>query len=127
MRKRMKLFMLMMATFTASRYDTQPAAETIAALMDENRAIAFYGSKYHGQYHFAGRLKQPITVVSNFTDLYDWAEHYQSGYIIVTYKDANAWPPSLIHDHYPFKGQHIGLLSCKILLANPGLGAALKP
>jgi 4-amino-4-deoxy-L-arabinose transferase-like glycosyltransferase len=112
---------------SASRYDTKPAAETIAAFMGENRAIAFYGGKYHGQYHFAGRLKQPITVVSNFADLYDWAGHHQSGYIIVTYKDANAWSPSLIPYHYPFKGQHIGLLSCRILLANPGFDAALKP
>jgi len=111
---------------SAGRYDTKPAAQTIAALMDENRAIAFYGGKYHGQYHFAGRLKQPITVVSNFADLYDWAGRHQNGYIIVTYKDANAGYPPLIPYHYPFKGQHIGLLSCRILLANPGLGAALK-
>jgi 4-amino-4-deoxy-L-arabinose transferase-like glycosyltransferase len=110
----------------ADRYDTQPAARTIAALMDENRAIAFYGGKYHGQFHFAGRLKQPFTVISNFAELFDWAGHHQTGYIIVTYEDSEALPPSLISYHYPFRGQNIGLMSCRILLANPGLNTVLK-
>jgi 4-amino-4-deoxy-L-arabinose transferase-like glycosyltransferase len=111
----------------ADRYDTQPAAHKIAALMDENRAIAYYGSKYHGQYHFAGRLKQPIAVISNFTALYNWAKQHQSGYIIVTYKDAEALPLSLISSRYPFKSQNIGFLSCQTLLTNTGLSAVLTP
>jgi 4-amino-4-deoxy-L-arabinose transferase-like glycosyltransferase len=111
----------------AGRYDTQPAAQTIAVLMDEDRAIAYYGSKYHGQYHFAGRLKQPIAVISNFTALYNWAKQHQSGYIIVTYKNAETLPLSLISSRYPFKGQNIGFLSCQALLANPGLSTVLTP
>ncbi|MGZ8947406.1 MAG: ArnT family glycosyltransferase [Methylococcaceae bacterium] len=102
----------------ADRFDTKPAAQTIAALMDENKAIAFYGSKYHGQYHFAGRLEQAITHVSNFADLYDWAKLHQTGYIIVTYKDSEPLSPSLISYHYPFKSQNVGLLSSRVLLAN---------
>ncbi len=104
----------------ADRFDTKPAAQTIAALMDENKAIAFYGSKYHGQYHFAGRLKQAITHISNFADLYDWAKLHQTGYIIVTYKDSELLSPSLISYHYPFKSQNVGLLSSRVLLANTG-------
>ncbi len=102
----------------ADRFDTKPAAQTIAALMGENKAIAFYGSKYHGQYHFAGRLEQAITHISNFADLYDWAKLHQTGYIIVTYKDSEPLSPSLISYHYPFKSQNIGLLSSRVLLAN---------
>lgn len=110
----------------ADRYDTQPAARTIAALMDESKAIAFYGGKYHGQFHFSGRLKQPISVISNFAELLDWAEHHQNGYVIVTYENTEASPPSLISYHYPFRGKDIGLLSCRVLLANPGLRSVLK-
>ncbi|PPK69950.1 4-amino-4-deoxy-L-arabinose transferase-like glycosyltransferase [Methylobacter tundripaludum] len=102
----------------ADRYDTKIAARTIAALMDQNRAVAFYGSKYHGQYQFAGRLKQPITVIPGFAELYAWAKQHQTGYIIVTYSDAEALSPSLISYHYPFRGQNVGLLSCRVLLAN---------
>jgi len=111
----------------SDRYDTRPAAQAIAALMAENRAIAFYGNKYHGQYHFAGRLKQAITVVPYIDDLYAWAKRHRSGYIIVTYKDSEALLLSLVSRHYPFRSQHVGLLSCRVLLANPELRAALTP
>jgi len=111
----------------SDRYDTRPAAQAIAALMAENRDIAFYGNKYHGQYHFAGRLKQAITVVPYIDDLYDWAKQHRSGYIIVTYKDSEALLLSLVSRHYPFRSQNVGLLSCRVLLANPKLRAALTP
>jgi len=109
------------------RYDTQPAAQAIAALMAENRDIAYFGGKYHGQYQFAGRLKKAITVVPNIDTLFDWAAHHQTGYIIVTYKDEEALPSPLMDYHYPFRGQNIGLLSCQVLLTNPGLRAVLTP
>jgi len=111
----------------ADHYDTKPAARTIAVLMDEGRDIAYYGSKYHGQYQFAGRLKHSITVVPYIDDLYKWAKHHQTGYIIVTYNDSETLPPALISYHYPFRSQNIGLLSCRVLLANPGLKDILKP
>jgi hypothetical protein len=95
--------------------------------MDENRDIAYYGSKYHGQYQFAGRLKKAITVISDFETLFDWAERHQTGYIIVNYKDAEPLFLSLISYHFPFKGQNIGLLSSNVLLENPVLDSILTP
>jgi hypothetical protein len=103
------------------RFDTREPARKIAALMDEDRDISYYGSKYYGQYHFMGRLKRPIAVLSSPEDLYDWAEHHKTGYIIVTYKDSKPLPESVISYHYPFKSQNIGLLSSEKLLENPGL------
>ncbi len=111
----------------AGRYDTKPAAQAIAALMAENSPIAFYGSKYHGQYHFAGRLKQPFSVIASSEELTAWAKQNQAGFIIVTYKDDEAPSLPLLSHHYPFKGQNIGLLSCRVLLANPVLNGILKP
>jgi 4-amino-4-deoxy-L-arabinose transferase-like glycosyltransferase len=111
----------------ADHYDTKAAAQKIAGLMNENKAIALYGNKYHGQYHFAGRLKQSLTILQNVNGLYDWANSHQDGYIIVTYKDARTLPESVISYHYPYKSQNIGLLSCKALLENPSLGSVLKP
>lgn len=111
----------------ADHYDMKAAAQKIAGLMEENRAIALYGNKYHGQYHFAGRLKQPIAVLLNPKSLSKWARQHTDGYIIVTYKDAEALPESIISNHYPYKSQNIGLLSCKTLLENPSLSSVLKP
>jgi 4-amino-4-deoxy-L-arabinose transferase-like glycosyltransferase len=110
----------------ADRYDTKPAGQTIAALMEQNKEFAFYGVKYHGQFHFSGRLKQPITTLSNFPDLQAWAKNHSDGYIVVTYKDAEGLPPSVIEYHFPFRGQNIGLLPAKALLANPDLNNLLK-
>lgn len=110
---------------TAERYDTQAPASKIAELMKENRAIAFYGIKYHGQYHFTGRLTQPITVLPHFKDLLDFAVKQQSCNIIVAYANSAAIPDSIIHYHYPFRSRQIGLLSCRSLLANPGLESVL--
>jgi len=111
----------------ADRYDTQAAAQKIATLLDERRDIALYGGKYHGQYHFTGRLKQSIAVLSGFNELYRWAGQHQTGYVIVAYEDSEASPASLMSYHYPYKGQNIGLLSCRTLLENPGLSSILKP
>jgi hypothetical protein len=65
--------------------------------------------------------------VPKIDTLYDWAGQHQTGYIIVAYKDSEALPTSLIAHHYPFRGQNIGLLSCRVLLANPSLRAVLTP
>ena len=111
----------------ANRYDTKEAAQKISTLMDENRAIAFYGGKYHGQFHFTGRLKHAFVVLPGFNELYSWAGQHQTGYVIVTYKNSDKLPASLMSYHYPYKGQNIGLLSSKVLLENPGLSSILKP
>lgn len=108
------------------RYDTRVAARQISALMAENREIAYYGSKYHGEYHFSGRLKQPITVISGLKVLKNWAQDHQSGYIIVPYKNSNAFSETIFSYHYPFRGQNIGLVSSKVLLNTPDIRPMLK-
>jgi 4-amino-4-deoxy-L-arabinose transferase-like glycosyltransferase len=106
-------------------YDTRDAARQISALISEKREIAYYGNKYHGQYHFTGRLKQPITVISDFKVLYNWAKDHQNAYIIVEYRKSDAMPETVFSYHYPLKGHDIGLLSAKVLLENPDLGSVL--
>lgn len=112
----------------ADRYDTAPAGRKIAELMEQNRPIAFYGSKYYGQYHFSGRLKQPIAVILPYIDDVNvWAEQHKDGYIIVTYTDAKDLPLSLIDYSYPFRNQHVGLLSCRTLMEHPELSIKFIP
>lgn len=110
----------------ADLYDTSKPAVKIAELMKENREIAFYGSKYHGQYNFTGRLKHPITLVDNINALQVWAAQHNNAYVIVKYDEsAQLLEPKLTY-HYPFKGQNVGLLSAKVFLDNPDLAAVLK-
>lgn len=108
-------------------YDTRETALQISSLMSENRDIAYYTGKYHGQYHFTGRLKQPISVLPNSDFLYAWAKNHPSGYIIVEYREHDALPASVLSHHYPLKSHFVGLLSSKVLFENPSLRAVLKP
>jgi hypothetical protein len=112
---------------TAQRYDTEAPALKIAELMAENSPIGLYGGKYHGQYHFPGRLIQPIKLLAKISDLRDFANTNQNGYIIVAYDNTAAIPDSVIHYHYPSRSRQIGLLSCRSLLANPDIEAVLIP
>jgi hypothetical protein len=111
----------------SERYDTSAAAHKIAELMAEKRAIAFYGGKYHGQFHFTGRLTQPITALPDFKDLLSFATKYQSCYIIVSYENSENISASIINYHYPAKSKTLGLLACKTLLENPGLNSIVIP
>ncbi|NOT13320.1 MAG: phospholipid carrier-dependent glycosyltransferase [Methylococcaceae bacterium] len=112
---------------TAERYNTQPAALKMAELMNENKAIGFYGSKYHGQYQFTGRLTQPLKVLTNFNELLNFATQHHSCYIVVAYANSAGISDSIIQYHYPSRSRQIGLLSCQTLLVNPGLKSILIP
>lgn len=109
------------------RYDTVPAAKKIAELMSEKRAVAFFGNKYHGQFHFAGRLTQPIEVIASTNGLTSFASRNPTGYILVNYKSSAELPGSALSYHYPFKSQTVGFISCKTLADNPNMKAVLKP
>lgn len=56
------LFAYLKNTVTEA-YDIKPVAQFIQKRMDEGAVIVNL-SKYHGQYHFLGRLEKPIIVIS---------------------------------------------------------------
>lgn len=108
-------------------YDTAPPAQKIAELMGENRPIAYYGGKYHGQFHFTGRLTQPITVVHNAKELSSFVNQNPTAYLLVEYKSLANYPESILSFHYLFKSHNVGFISSKTLIANPRLLSDLKP
>jgi 4-amino-4-deoxy-L-arabinose transferase-like glycosyltransferase len=60
---------LIFALFEANKcflhgYDMKDVAVRIKSEMDAGRSVAHLG-KYHGQFHFLGRLTKPITVLNN--------------------------------------------------------------
>ncbi|MGZ8196015.1 MAG: ArnT family glycosyltransferase [Methylosarcina sp.] len=111
----------------ARYFDTREAAQQISNLMAEQKNIAYYGSKYHGQYHFNGRLTHPIIVIPHYPELHHWAKDHPTAYIVVEYRESEALPESLFSYHYPFKNHKIGLLSSKVLLETPRLENDLRP
>lgn len=110
------------AYFSAMRpsYDLQPAAGQIAALLEQRRPVAYFG-KYHGQFHFLGRIEQPLTVLSTATELSHWVQAHPEGYVIVTYKDHAKRLDPLADYRYPFKGRQLALFFSKVLLQQPDM------
>jgi 4-amino-4-deoxy-L-arabinose transferase-like glycosyltransferase len=63
------------------KYDLAPATAFVSAAQGDNRPIGIEGS-YEGQYHFAGRLSQPITELRDGKSLQDFARDNPNGLII---------------------------------------------
>ncbi|MFA5984443.1 MAG: glycosyltransferase family 39 protein [Methylococcaceae bacterium] len=111
----------------AYRYDTQPLAQKLAKFMADGQAVAFYTTKYYGQYQFTGRLDKSITVLSDAKQLVHWAKQHQIGHFMVIYKEIGQMDEQLLAAHYPFRNQNIGLISSLTLLRNPDLALTFKP
>jgi len=81
---------LALAPGLALAYDTRPAARVLARLEAEGRPVA-HAAKYHGQFHFAGRLRRPLAVV-HLPRVAAWARRHPDGAVVVYYGDpAEGW------------------------------------
>jgi 4-amino-4-deoxy-L-arabinose transferase-like glycosyltransferase len=112
-------------SLSAQRYDTQPAALKIAETMNKGQAIGFYNGKYHGQYHFTGRLSKPFILLPTFNDLKNFALSQKNCAIIVAFANSGAIPKGIVDNLYPYKKRQVGLISCQALLAAPELEPVL--
>ena len=68
-------------------YDLRTISGRLAELQADQRPIAHVG-KYHNQFHFLGRLREPLQVISP-PDALDWARAHPDGYLVVYF---NIWP-----------------------------------
>ncbi len=64
-------------------YGVQSVADYVAGAQAQGYAVANYG-KYHGQYNFLGRLRQPVSEIGDET-VSDWLETHPKS-IIVSYQ-----------------------------------------
>jgi len=80
-------------------YDLTPLAHELARLEAQGFPLA-HVSKYHGQFHFMGRLKNPIAVIGQDNDsrILDWAKQTPKGKVI-TYQGtiSTTAKPEFIH------------------------------
>jgi len=91
------VLILVFALFEANKcflhgYDMREVAVFIKREMDTGHGVAHLG-KYHGQFHFLGRLNQPITVLQgDKASIYDFAAR-NPGTLFISYKkEANDLP-----------------------------------
>lgn len=66
-------------------YDTRPLAEAIAAVQASGRQVANDGF-YHDQFHFAGRLRQPLVAFEEEPDMVAWLKQNRQACAVVYLK-----------------------------------------
>jgi hypothetical protein len=64
-----------------TRWDLRPTAHLLGATEQANHPIAFLGN-YEGQFHFEGRLKQPIAELFGDQAVQDFARLHPDGVIV---------------------------------------------
>ena len=63
-------------------YDVRPVARHLARAEAAGRPIAHFG-KYHGQFQFVGRLRQPLQTLMSQQEILAWADAHPDGAVIV--------------------------------------------
>lgn len=109
------------------RYDTAPTAQKIAGLLAENREVAFFGNKYHGQFHFSGRLTQSLALISSRKAVIEYANAHPSGFILVEYQDQLPDLLAAMTYRYPFKSHNLGFVACRSVIENPRIVEKMNP
>ena len=65
-------------------FDLKPLAQRLSSWEHAGRPLAHYG-KYHGQFHFLGRLHQPFSIIGD-QEVIQWVHNNPKG-LIISYHD----------------------------------------
>lgn len=97
-------------------YNIKPVAEFISNSQREGYTIAYYG-KYHGQFHFLGRLKKPI-VETGDGGIKSFLDKYPRSKIISVIKKPETYnpTPNFIHK---FRSSYFAIWDGSNILKNP--------
>jgi 4-amino-4-deoxy-L-arabinose transferase-like glycosyltransferase len=76
-------------------YDLREAGRVIARTQADGKPVANIG-RYHGQYHYYGRLRQRVTPLAR-EDAYGWALGNPGGCLVAYYDDAPPAHPDVLH------------------------------
>lgn len=64
-------------------YDLKPMAQQVHAWQQEGTAVAYHGSAYYGQFHFLGRLSEPVANPENREELREWLSQNPDGRMLL--------------------------------------------
>ena len=103
----------------AERHDLRSISKKIGSWQEQGIPVAYIG-KYHGQFQFMGRLKQPISAVGQTdTDVSDWLAAHPEGRIIVISGAPST--KSLDTFNYPYRGRYFTIFAVADVIADPSL------
>ncbi|MBI1986179.1 MAG: hypothetical protein HYS64_05805, partial [Rhodospirillales bacterium] len=105
----------------AAFYDLRPLAGRLAEWEGRGIALANFG-KYHGQYHFLGRLKKPIVVIGvAASDERDFLAAHPTGRIVAYHDTLPERGGAKPVEVFQFRSRVIAVWDAATVVANPGI------
>ncbi len=99
-------------------YDLTVMSQTLAELQSHNTQLAHLG-KYHGQFHFLGRLKKPIVALPfDKKALQAWLEQNPQGYLVMYDRRLAVDNSDVVFDQ-PYRSGRLLVLPAEKLLNDP--------
>jgi len=92
-------------------YDLKEVASIIKTYEDQGRPIAHSG-KYHGQFHFLGRLKRPFKII-NDSQIDSWLKDHPQGRVIGYYRHLPESAPVRLLYSQPYRGRILVILGAQ--------------
>lgn len=103
--------------FVREPFDLEPLSHRIAALQAQGIAVANLG-RYHGQYHFLGRLREPIVPLDYGRPVQDWLQSHADGFLLVYYRSRTPVVPADVY-WQPYRGGSVVLWPAHLLIEQP--------
>jgi 4-amino-4-deoxy-L-arabinose transferase-like glycosyltransferase len=98
-------------------FDLAGISRQVAFLQAQGRDLAWLG-KYHGQFHFLGRLQERIAPLLSRDGLDTWLHAHPDGYLLVNYKNTRPDVPEELRLQ-PYRGGSLVLWPAARLRADP--------
>lgn len=94
----------------APGFDMAPMGRQLARLQAQGYAIAHAG-KYHGQYHFAGRLRQPLEELDSSSEIQAWLATHPRGALVLYFSRKEAVAALGPLHVQPYRGRQAALFT----------------
>ena len=91
---------LALAPVAFDRFDTRPIAALLAP--HQQAGIAIIADRYHGQFNFTARLREPVTRLADAGALPDWAAAHPGG-VVIAPADLPAPPSARLLGQHPLR------------------------
>lgn len=103
----------------AARYDLAPVAAQVRAHQDSGRSVANFG-KYHGQYHFLGRLARPVRVIGQARgDEQAFLKAHPGGVVVAYHRTLPARAEPLFT--HPYRRMTVAIWPAQTVIDHPGI------
>jgi 4-amino-4-deoxy-L-arabinose transferase-like glycosyltransferase len=90
-------------------YDITPSARLAAVAQKNGYPVAVYPQSFQQQFHFSGRLAQPLIALGDSKSILEWIHGNPSGYLLLIHRPEEPYfPKELALHHQPFRGRRIG-------------------